>query len=397
MRQMLLAILTWSFCIGISSAQEIINGTVRDEDLNFTTNSVADFTYQQFEGMMDFTGQHFQGGAVFNSCHFDGFTNFKDVRFDSKASFKHSNFNGIVSFDNAVFNDILDFSYTNFSEEVRFRRAVMPEAVVFSGSSFDVEIDFRLTNLDMMESIYLEEMHYKIGHLWVYWEQLERRGGKYRIQLQNAKVLDPDDRVLRLQRIYQDLSNNYKAQDNLKDSDNAMYELALRIDDIEGGIWDTIYCLLLGYGYKPLRFLGFVIFVLAFFTFIFYRRYYGMVVLVVNERLYKDLSATVAKAKINPHKFNFLRKFDHQDFAKHNNISWLYRIWHTLLFCASVMFGIRYKKEWSDISPQHISLNQGYLKWTTSLYIIGLLQYVFFGVFVKTSGFQLLKTLFGGF
>jgi len=85
--------------------------------------------------------------------------------------------------------------------------------------------------------------------------------------------------------------------------------------------------------------------------------------------------------------------FNHSKISQH--ISLLYRIWHVIFFSFSVLLGIRWKKEWSDVKHKGQFGSDTFLRVVTIEYILGLLLYIIFAILVKSNQFAYIKGLLG--
>lgn len=200
---------------------------------------------------------------------------------------------------------------------------------------------------------------------------------------------------------YQKLRDNFLAQGNKRSADDVMYELALRKDSLNAGFLWNIYGTLFGYGYQPWRFLIGVIIIALLGAFWYYRKYYPIVAVISNEKNseigIKSVYRSYGDVKVATKKSRIMRDqiYDHSNISRHIGI--LHRIWHVVFFSFSVLLGIRWKKEWSEISYKLDGLygSKTFLRFVTFEYILGIALYITFAILVKGSQFEYIKGLLG--
>ncbi len=88
-----------------------------------------------------------------------------------------------------------------------------------------------------------------------------------------------------------------------------------------------------------------------------------------------------------------LRIFDHSSLPA--GLFKLVKFWHVIYFSASVLLGIRFKKEWTRVS-YHQNLGQkGFLTLVTIEYFLGIGLFVMFALLVQGARFGFIRDLLG--
>ena len=290
----------------------------------------------------DFEYSHFLSSAYFDSCIFDT-SSFNNVSFNKHISFSSIEFHNNANFEGTKFLDNCEFVKVNFYDTLNFYK-----------TSFSNGVDLRRTNIDSIDVIILEDINYPIGKLYFYWEQF-RGENKPKIQL-NDYTSDKEDDYKRIERIYLNLRDNFKAFGDNHSADEVMFELAWQKDIIIENCWHNLYGYVLGYGYQPWRFIFIVIPLIFLFAVIWYFFYFGIIVFIVNPNFESDLvPSNISSVKL-PFKTRYLfkKKVTYYDNSKiEPTISRMTKIWYVLHFSTSVLLGIRFKKEWIKAVPKN--------------------------------------------
>ena len=241
---------------------------------------------------------------------------------------------------------------------------------------------FTIINTDPFIEIYLRNLDFPLGKFFVDWD-IFKKGKYYRI--------NPTDNYPELYQIYSQLSRNYLAQGNKSDADAVMFELAQREEELFPSLSLYLYELFLGFGYKPLRYIFFLVLpTILFFAFIWYKFYYGMLLYIHD--YYNDVDPTA----INPLKKKFLINltlFKHESVKE--NINLITRVWHSMIFSASVLLGIRFKKDWTNAPAKYIAGKNTFIYIVTLEYILGIGLIILFIVLAKGSYVSQFKSLLG--
>lgn len=391
----------------------------------------ADFSYAHFFEKVDFQGAVFEEQV--NWSYFESNKTFdcSNVTFRKKADFRRSIFNDIVYFDETTFkgnaylslakfnkavyfqgtefNNKVDFSYTEFRDEVYFSESNFDKIVKFKGTvdfehtRFTKGVDFRRARFDSVKFIYLYGIKFPEGKFRIYWDQIKGKDS-LRIRLSKSpyssdlsKKVKKKEQFQRIETIYHQLRDNFLAQGNNSDADAVMYELSQQKERIIGSIWWKIYGLTFGYGYKPWKFILYIIIpIIILFSILWYAFYYGIIAIILNEKLEdgvrKDINELKPKTIKLFRKYN-LMVYDHRVIDK--NVKLGYRIWHSIFFSASVLLSVRWKREWIDIPTRTAFGTKSYV-WILSIqYFLGILLYILFAVCVKGGRFEYAKGLFG--
>lgn len=194
---------------------------------------VADFSNTEFAGEANFKGLLFNGTAIFTDATFEE-ADFDFTKFVNAANFNYTDFNDEASFQEAIFNDTADFSYAKFKDRTYFTK-----------------VDF-LDTVDFSEADVFQTM--KIN-----WSQLE------------GKLVYNDY-------FYQSLIQNFETLGQSDDWRDAYYEYHVeRGEHIDTGsirgiiriFADSFLYISCGYGVEPSRPLGWAIFWLVLFTFVY--------------------------------------------------------------------------------------------------------------------------------
>lgn len=161
------------------------------------------------------------------------------------------------------------------------------------------------------------------------------------------------------------------------------------------------------WGYQPWRFLIFVVLPLILvFACIWYWFYYEIVMGVVDNRIDQKYASRNDKPHFSQREIHLFgskkglfppiefKVYDHPT-SSFGTVS-LLRYWHVTFFSASVLLGIRIKKEWIQIIPPTSRLGQkSFIIMMSIEWLLGIGLYVAFAVLVKGSRFEFIKGLLG--
>jgi hypothetical protein len=311
---------------------------------NSIFNQNADFGGVDFENNKDsiyndndFSNIIVIGDALFGNCLFKKTANFSNSRFKQKVVFAETRFEDYAWFEGVEFGTVLDFR----------------------GTTFYKPVDFRLANLDSVRTIYLENIKFPIGELYINWDQFKGSNSSYRIQIKkynDTQYKSPKDSLNELSQsltsLYELLRNNFRKQGDYSSADDVMYELAERQQKINGDIWGWLYGCLLGWGYRPLHFL----FTLVGFMFIF-----ASIIL-------------------------FCPKFYNEIDKSSKNGYWLKRVWYSLIYSASFLLYPRFNAEW-------LKYDKKFIWFATIEWLIGLSLYIYFIWGIKSHEFDFIRAL----
>lgn len=189
------------------------------------------------------------------------------------------------------------------------------------------------------------------------------------------------------------LRDYFLAQNDKSSADGVMFELAeKRAEFLKEPLW-IVYGLAMGWGYKPVRFIVTVsLFAVLTFTWFWYRRYYHLVLPLVDHSVNDALRIRLTDSELIIEKTRLglirFRCFDHASITG-EEISALARLWHVIFYSTSVLLDLRFKKEWIE------KKDQAFLLWVTAEWLLDIGLYVLFVVFVKSYEFSYAKGLLG--
>jgi uncharacterized protein YjbI with pentapeptide repeats len=394
---------TAQFSIGSSAAFSDFEGA--------SFKGIADFSHNFFLHNVSFLGTHFDSSAYFNKAHFSNVdfhkARFRDASFSS-AWFRHVNFSDAhfanVSFSGAEFDSLTDFSNAEIEGYPNFEGAILRGTIVLSGTRFLSGIDLRRAELDSVDEIYVDDhFYYPPGKFLVKWEQIS---GRILLFVDNVyeslQVYSSGRKDLysRIDIVYQRLRDNYLALNDPASADAVMFELGQQRAAILREPHWIAYGWLFGFGYQPWRFLLYVVLpLILLFAGIWYHLYYEIVMRIVDEKIdakYDARKDELAFAtKESPLLFwGMFKRYDHRHSA--TGLDFLARYWHVLYFSASVLLGIRIKKEWIQaVPPSDQPGRKSFLRMLTFQWLLGIGLYVAFALLVKGSHFDLVKGLLG--
>jgi len=315
-----------------------------------------------------FTGSAEFSNATLNNADFRGtsFNNkagFKDTKFN-KANFSLMTFSGLADFNTTIFKDSTNFTYCRFEKDVNFDQSEFNGPIIITNTQFVQGVDLRSANFKGNTIIFNHKTSFPKGKLQVYWSQLK---GKLIIDTTDLK-----DNIKNNKIFYENLRDNYLAQNDKSSADSVMYEFSKIESDILKKPIITLYGLVMGWGYKPLNFLILAFLFIAIpFAILWYVKFYYLVLPCVD---------------------NTSPKLSKEQFEKRCMIipvKKLAKIWHVIFFSMSILLSIRFKKEWIE------KRNSGFLGYVILEWIIGISLYIIFIYNVKNYEFGYIKGLFG--
>ncbi len=353
-------------------------------------NKSADFSFVQFQNLVDFSGSQFKYSAKFSNTIFYNVAIFRDIKLFNK-----------INFENAIFYNIADFRGTRFKNEIDLEGCVFKTELNLENVNFETEIDLRSAIFDSINTLYLYNIKFPEGKLHLYWDQF-KGVDNLRIKLSSdstpLNITQADSikgRYQRIETIYHLLRDNFLKQGNKSSADAVMYELGWQKKEILGGLWQTLYGWLFGWGYQPWRFLIFLVLpIIILFALIYYWNFYPFIFNIIKSANKGftiqniDPSLPNSRKELNLfNKYKICTIFHHK---KHSPlISWLARIWHVLFFSASVLLGIRFKKDWIKLEKDK------FLGLITIEWLLGIGLYIAFAVLAKGAQFAYIKGLLG--
>ena len=302
-----------------------------------------------------------------------------------RITFSIDTFQVDATFYNVIFNSNTDFSQTVFYKKSNFLSCTFRDTLNLNQVDIYNEIDFRTCNFDSVKTIYLDLFKYPIGKLFIQWDQIKEKNNSYRIQ-----TLDTNETKKNMYNyldiIYKRLIANYLTQGDNVSADAVKYELESRKDKIFGGTSQRLYGIFLGYGYKPWRYLFFVVLpVIIVFALLLYFYYYSVIFEILDKDFKRDEMKMVRiKRKLFLPKY-YLEKNDESQ----EEINFITRFWHSIFFSTSLILGIRFKKEWIH------RYNKAFLFTISIGYVLGITMFFIFVIYVKSSRFDFLKGIFG--
>ena len=362
-------------------------------------DSLATFMFAQFDLRADFGSAQFASRADFGSAKFHSRANFGSAQFHSEASFGDAEFDGLADFRGAQFHGPADFYNAKFHDEVFFEGSIFGESVNLAAATFKKEVDFRRTRLDSVEIIYID--HHTVfpeGKLRLYWNQF-RGKDKLRLKLHNpseysVKADSIKEHYQRIETFYHRLRDNFLAQGNKGSADAVMYELCLQRDEIIGDSLWKLYGVLFGWGYKPFRFLVYIVLpIIIIFAGLWYWFFYPVLAKLFEPDVVGKIPGKFDRSDpkkdkiISIFKKIRIRSYDHSRIK--NDINFLARFWQVIFFSSGVLLGIRFRRKWIQRD------NKNFLNAVTIEWFIGKGLYVTFVVLVKSDQFAYIKGLLG--
>jgi len=394
----------------------------------------AGFFDASFAGDAAFNEAHFLKNATFENAQFAGQADFQAVHFTENVDFSDTFFGKDVDFENAQFSGQADFQFAHFSgnvnffdasfaEDVDFENCVFKKNLVLASARFEQGIDLRRVDLGNTDSIIVDHRtFFPAGKLHANWKQFKNRiyvragdcatYSKWHqaqtlyqsLVSQHKSIVQAKSRLDSLKQrlnteyydmteiFYQRLRDNYLAQNDKASADAVMFELAEQRGKILHEWRWILYGWLMGWGYIPVRFILVAFFCVALpFSWLWYRRFYHLVVPLVDFSIDDSLKERLAVQEnmtIKPRfKYFKVKVFNHDNVTQ--DITLPARVWHVVFFSASVLFGIRFKKEW-------IARRDNAFLWCVTIeWLLGIVLYILFAGLVKSYEFGYVKGLLG--
>ncbi|NUN68803.1 MAG: pentapeptide repeat-containing protein [Bacteroidetes bacterium] len=317
------------------------------------------------------------------------FFQLNDINFRLGADFSYTVFDHEANFINISFENKTDFSNSTFKSSSYFDKCSFKDTLAFINSSISNQLDLRNCNLDSLSVLYLDQLNYDNGQLFVYWNQIK---GTIKPKIQ---LFYSDSNIQlnysRIENIYHKLRDNYLSQGNKQSADEVMYELAWQKDLLLGGFWQSMNGFFLGYGYKPFRLVAFLVIpLILLFSYVWYKFFYHEIYTIcIEQQPDKDVITKKGFFKTIPFKLFFkfnltLPIFNHQVYG-HPLIR---KLLYSLHFSASVLLGFRIKTSWIRVD------NKWFLSVMVIEYMFGKILYVWFAFTIENSQFSLIKSLF---
>lgn len=347
----------------------IHDATIKDyyEFDNLETNTFIQFDSCTFKNETYFLGGRFHNAIAFFDCHFEksfdlGSTEFKNSLFLVNCDFQsEAKLSG-------NFSNNLDLSHSNFSKNTLFDYATLRDTIFLNDTQFSESIDFRLATVDSLDAFFLDGTQYKEGNLKIRWASI-RKSKNYRIQI--YRDLEPrgtsyQDRkydFLHLDKIYKKLARNYKAQNDLKASNDINHELEIRRSSLIGGVWNKIYGLTFGFGYEPWRFIILIIVMVILMSFVYLKFFFKE----AKQSLFAgepDASSAVVEHSLP-------------------------RMMITLKYSAWIFFSIKFHRNWIHFG------NKNFVILNVIHWLAGIATYILFAILVKNNRFEFLKDVLG--
>jgi uncharacterized protein YjbI with pentapeptide repeats len=280
-----------------------ISNTILNE-VDFTGsffNGLADFSGSTFNGPSFFWGSNFSRSVTFEESKFSGPSKFEGVSFDGRATFKGTNFYDSVTFeessfqyagfDESKFLGPVNFKHSNFKHlsvpspifsgslfnqsaifenalfngTTYFNRCKFNGPVQFTGSIFNNTVEFNYAVFEKraeFADVIVDSINFKtakINDTYANWE------------IAKNFILNNQDKI----RMYEKLRKEYQLSGLSDDANDCYYQIrdirGSMIDDWQYKVLDFVEKCLYGYGMKPLYPLGWSIFLIIMFGFL-YRR-----------------------------------------------------------------------------------------------------------------------------
>lgn len=356
-------------------------------DSDFTCNadsfllSEFNISNSQFRDDVEIVNNYYKYGIEINNS-----------TFDSTLDLSASNFQtNLLIQDSKIRN--FSITHCSFSYRPNFRRIELVDTVDFSNIDFEKGVDLRRIDFSKVSTIFLDNTYFPPGELIMYWEYIKGDENP-KISLKFKSGINEDD-FKSIEEIYLQIKNSFLAQGDKNTADEVLYELAWQKEIIVGGIWQWLYGVTLGYGYEPVRFLFFPILLTVFlFWFIWYKFYYNIVAYILNKELDSELGLSGSYHVDFPtKKIKKILAVDHKRVNK--NINFVTRYWHSLHFSASVLLGLRFKKEWMQLAIKHKYGKNSFLWMTTLEYALGKIYLILLLIFIKVHYFDNWKSFLG--
>lgn len=345
---------------------------------------VWDSLYNFFNTEFELKGSIFTEESKFELCYFYQNAYFYNLYFRQSFSFYHSKFFGSTIFGPLISEKSFNLAKVEFLGNTEFQYCDFRNELNLFMTKFDQEIDFRKCNFDSLKTIVLERTDYQIGKLYVDWDQLKMKDHPI-INCNDLEASDID-KFNRLKIIYEKLIANYLAQGNKSSADDVSYELQYRKDLLLDDDLQSLYGVIMGYGYKPWKYLLFLVApIILIFSVIYYLISYEVIFYVMTKNVAKlDHSVQKSKNKIQLPVYKMSSTG-----LSYKKIPILIQIWHSLYVSTSILVGLRFKKEWIRLE------NNKFLVIASIQWLLGITMYILFVLLIKSFRFDFLKGIFG--
>ena len=369
-----------------------IYGSTFDEDVDFIGAKFfpeIDTVFQFFDSYFDIGTSLFKKNLIFNLCRFYHKCLFYKIEVNDLFSMRLSRFIEKVKFSDCTFNRYCDFERVEFAKRPEFERVKFYDTLSFHGTQFKDGVDFRRTNLDSIKCLILENTSYPIGEFFIDWDQIEY--DDHPIISISADSTGKIDEYKRLENIYLNLRDNYIAQGNKESADDVKYELELRKDLMFSDFWHSVYGIFMGYGYKPLKYFFYLVLpIVIIFSFMYYIFSYKTVYQILTNIKEIDTKGLFEDVEIIRQRRKFwLPTYKASSNTLESEIPFLTRFWHSTHISSSLLFGLRFKKEWIR------KWDKKFLVIATAEWLVGIFLYVGFALLIKSFRFDFIKGIFG--
>lgn len=335
------------------------------------------FVNSKFHGNVNFSGSVFNIPITFWDTIFDGVLQFRNAEINSNIDFTNTKFGSIVSFYNCICHP-----------QLKFPKSQLPDTLIFSNGNYKSGIDLRDAKYNKLSKIYLDNSSYPDGEFLVYWDQIKMRDGNFIIGYMGENNDQPNVAIQKLERIYVKLKNNYIKLGDEKAAYDVMYEFEQQKERLSGDLFRKISDITFGYGYRPTRFLIVVLLIiLLLFSPIYYFLFYDYIIIILDNKLLTEQKSVLKKLKsqkANDHWKNYF--FDHTILC--DKIALSYRIWHSILFSASVLVSLRFKRDWVNFVSIRKKKDTLFIWFVSFEYFVGLFLYYIFFSNLKISQFE---------
>jgi hypothetical protein len=283
-----------------------------------------------------------------------------DVLQDPALTLVRMKYDSSVTFENADLLDGLSLEKSSFSQLPILENSKINGDLNLNSCNFQNGIDLRFLWWCRLRRISISNTRYPAGSVHASWDSLLAT-------LDTPSQLlasDTADFELRhIEAMYTVLRDNYLIQNDKRSADQVMYHIAVMDAHYKPSLWKTLYNMFLGFGYKPWRWILYIIFPLMACGAAVLWRYYGH----VNEIV----------------RFGAMRT----DMLPRQRLA--LRIVKCLYFSGSVMLGIRFRRMWiSDDCP-------AFTYTVIILWLVGTASIIAMAALTKVAEFQVVKGLIG--
>ena len=110
------------------------------------------------------------------------------------------------------------------------------------------------------------------------------------------------------------------------------------------------------------------------FAVVWYLKYFGIVATLLLTKFDKNLKEIIQESKGKKVSLPKLKtEIDIYDHSKvSGDISFIYRVWYVIYFSASVLLGIRFKKDWFDVGSKGFYGYRTFLRVVTIEWLLGI-------------------------